>query len=154
MKLINWIRSLFNGGIYFYGKPAEGHTYSTVEDMIAYEENKKWETINQYDNMLRVERKLEQVYNEEAYAEYAGGTLCIKFELCPDDFGMTDAEDVYLLTTNKRADVSDEAHFWVCMCYLKYRGGNDEKVKDCVDFITTYKGADFAADVVLRHCMA
>lgn len=74
---------------------------------------------------------IEKVFNEEAYAEYAGATLTFK------------VGDELQLVSLSSEDRNEDELYWAAMCYLKYKGSG-HSLPRAYEILSHYKDAKTA----------
>jgi len=89
------------------------------------------------------------VYNEEAYAEYAGATLCLKNQMYTDDeTKINGGNELYLLSL-EREDLTTSEKFWLACCYIKYKKSGS-KIKDAYNIVKNYEDTNTSVKVLLE----
>lgn len=93
---------------------------------------------------------LEKVFYEKAYGEYCAATLFVNQEMMnmagePITQG---TQSLFLNIADNKLD--PEVRYWVCLCYIKYKGNkNQEYFSKAMDYVTKYDEIDAAKKLLV-----
>ncbi|MBP7022442.1 MAG: hypothetical protein KBC30_11600 [Planctomycetes bacterium] len=90
---------------------------------------------NQYDYQDKLVPYLKKVYMEQASASYVGGSLCINLNSIKGIVFSNYIRDEVIFISTSDEKWNEEVRFFAGLCYIKYKGGNqemvDESIKNC-----------------------
>lgn len=143
--MFGWLKNLFSG--FRWSKPGKGK-YTVV-----YEEHElNHGTQHRAAHNEALTDYLHKVYRGKAYAEYGGSTLFVAQEMMDGQgYALPQGTQTFWLNVGDE-DLEPEIHYWVCMCYIKYKCGtsNTEKYEKVLSFVEEYASSDKLALNILE----
>lgn len=104
---------------------------------------------NQYDYQDKLVPYLKKVYMERASASYVGGSLCINLNSIKGIVFSNYIRDEVIFISTSDEKWNEEVRFFAGLCYIKYKGGNqemvDESIKNC------FYNPQAAVDLIFKY---